>query len=52
MIRLLAKARQVLLTDPVTGAPISPVLVAAWTYIAFFMAMSVLILSLGLGAGQ
>ncbi|WP_303763464.1 hypothetical protein [Sphingobium yanoikuyae] len=52
MIRLLAKARQALLTDPVTGEPISPAMVVAWTYIAFVMAMSVLFLSLGLGAGQ
>ena len=52
MTRLLEKARQALLTDPVTGEPISPAMVAAWTYTAFFMVMTMLMLSLGLGAGQ
>jgi hypothetical protein len=52
MIRLLAKARQALLTDPVTGEPLNPAMVAAWTFTAFFMVMTMLMLSLGLGAGQ
>lgn len=55
MIRLLTKARQALLTDPVTHKPLEPVEIAAeglGLLAACVMIAAILVLALGLGAGQ
>lgn len=52
MIRLLAKARQALLTDPVTGEAIDPLDLIEWACVASMSVIALLVLSLGLGPGQ
>lgn len=55
MIRLLRKARHALLTDPVTGAPLDAVDIVSLVYglvVTFVVIMEMIILGLGLGAGQ
>lgn len=55
MSRLLAKARQALLTDPVTQKPLEPVEIVAGglgLVAAMVMIVAIIDLALGLGAGQ
>lgn len=55
MRRLVAKGLRVLLTDPVTGAPLNAIDRISLAYglsVAFVVIMEMIILSLGMGAGQ
>lgn len=55
MRRLVAKGLRALLTDPVTGEPLDAVDMVSLVYglaVTLFVIMEMIILGLGLGAGQ